>query len=100
MYHGSHQAQDAARPLKLFNARPIIVEAAQEFGMDGVRCLDASVVIGLACVGGKLLRLTAVEVHKGAGYRITGDKQVGLGNGLEESPGYDLKAFLGVGRTP
>src|SRR5260221_12535990 len=68
--------------------------------MDGVRCLDASFVIGLACVGGKLLRLTAVEVHKGPGYRITGDKQVGLGNGLEESPAYDLKAFLGVGRTP
>src|SRR5260221_8339024 len=68
--------------------------------MDGVRCLDASSVIGLACVGGKLLRLTAVEVHKGPGYRVAGDKQVGLGNGLEESPAYDLKAFFRVGRPP
>src|SRR5229473_4695408 len=68
--------------------------------MNGICRLDAPFIIRLTCVGGKLLRLTAVEVHKGPGYRVAGDKQVGLGNGLEESPAYDLKALFRVGRTP
>ncbi len=95
-----HQAQHAARALELLDAGPVVVEAVEEFGVDGVSGFDASLVLGFATLGGKLLRLTAVEIGAGFGDGIARDEERRVGDGLEEPPPHNLEALFRVGWSP
>src|SRR5579883_3585379 len=68
--------------------------------MDGIGMTNAPFVIGLTTDGGKFLRLAAVEFDEGSSDGIARDKAGRVGDILEQATAHDLKALLGIGRSP
>ena len=58
------------RPLKFVETRPIIVEPAEEFRMNGIGCRKAALIVPFPASRGELLRLPPIQVGKGPHHRI------------------------------
>jgi hypothetical protein len=58
---GVHQAQDAARALEALEARPVLVEAVEQLGVDRVGLLDAVLVVAIARLAREVVGMAVVE---------------------------------------
>ena len=98
MDDGVHQAQDAARALEALEARPVLVEAIEQLGMDRVGLLDAVLVAAVTRLARELVGVAVVHLDEAAGRRVDRRERVGVGRG--EQPLADDVVGLVRGRGP
>jgi hypothetical protein len=90
----------AARALELHQGRPVVVEAVEDFGVDGIGGLDALLVIGGAALGRKLRLLCSIEVGEGPRHDVAVFVLRRIRDRLEEPPADDLESLFGARRAP
>ena len=82
--HGVHQTQDAARALEALEARPVLVEAIEQLGVDRVGLLDAVLVAAVARLAREVVGVAVVHLDEAAGGRADRGERVGVGR--DEQP--------------
>ena len=92
-----HQLQDAARPLKPVDRRPILVEAVEHFRVDGIGLHEAVVIAPFLRFGGKLRSLGNIRIGEGPADTFACP---GVSHWLEEPSANNLKSFFGRNRLP
>ena len=95
---GVHQAQDAARALEALEARPVLVEAVEQLGVDRVGLLDAVLVAAVARLAREVVGVAVVHLDEAAGRRADRRERVGVGR--DEQPLADDVVRLVRGRGP
>ena len=95
---GVHQPQHAAGALEALEARPVLVEAVEQLGMDRVGLLDAVLVAAVARLAREVVGVAVVHLDEAAGGRADRGERVGVGRG--EQPLADDVVGLVRGRGP
>src|SRR5262245_32745942 len=95
-----HEAQHAARSLKLHQRGPVCVEPVEDFWVDWEGGLEALLVVCVAALRRKLRALRAVEVGEGSRGHITLLERLGPCGWFEQPSPHDFEAFIGRSRCP
>ena len=92
-----HQLEHAAGALEVVQAGPVLVEAVEDLGVDGIGAQQALAVVAVLGFGGEVGAVGGVVVGEGAAHRF---RRLGLGDGAEQAPAHDLEGLLGGHRLP
>ena len=100
MNYGGHEPQDAACPLKSFEACPVVVEPVEQFRMHRIGPLHPAFVIHLTRFFGELFRVSSVLLDERTDNNIARLQSLRIGQLLEKSPSNNLEALFRCGWPP
>ena len=91
MNHRRHQAEHAARPLKTFQCRPVLVEAVEHLGVNRIARDHTLTVLQLAGLHGKYVLIRMVHLAECRTDAVSGIRVLAV---EEEAAAHNLKALV------